>query len=166
MTIKKKVLGALIAMALTAFAVSTAHATTVYNYTGKVLKYGTMPYSASNRITGSVTLAEPLGNNVSASVAPIAFTFTDGKQTISNTTPDKSLLFIKFHFTTDATGQIIDWVVNVEIDNLQSSPGDSISSCGKFPGPEGCEANDTANYNSATSSGYNDTPGIWTKVPQ
>jgi hypothetical protein len=151
-------------IALTAFAISTAHAETLYNYTGNVFDASTTPYSASNRVTGSMTLAQPLKNNVTESVTPVAFTFTDGKQTISNSSPlDPNNTLFKF--TTDATGNVINWAVDVEIVDPRSTPNNHIMTCGIVDRDYApfCTANDRAHTNAPSSTGYNGTPGKWAK---
>jgi hypothetical protein len=85
-------------------------ADTTYTYTGK-------PLNGENTlnggyITGSVTLAAPLGDNFSGMVTPLAFDFTsnaDPSLTLSSSMPgvysDSSFFFI-----TGAKGEIDGWI--------------------------------------------------------
>jgi hypothetical protein len=104
---------------------SSAGASVVYNYTGTDFITVTGLYTTSDSVTGSVTLASPLGANFAISqVIPIGFTFNDGVQTIVD--PSAGLSF-QFFFGTDAAGNINFWQVIVEIDTLSST--DSIRTC-------------------------------------
>ena len=89
-------------------------ADTTYTYTGNSFASFSDPYSSSDFVSGSITLSSPLGNNLSgASLAPIAFSFTDGVNAFTNTTPSVSG---SFHgFDTDASGNITRWNVFVFI---------------------------------------------------
>jgi hypothetical protein len=151
-----------VTVALAALVTSTARAETIYNYTGTVFQYGTMLYVNTKHISGSVTLSQPLGSSVTESVTPIAFSFTDGKQTISDKSsldPNRKL----FKFTTDATGNVTNWAVDVEILQQGRSPNDNISTCGTVDREYAyfCTANDIAN--TIPTNGYNSTPGKWSK---
>jgi hypothetical protein len=85
-----------ILLALTAVAaLSLAHPAslqavpTTYQYTGNPFTVATAPYSTSDFVTGMVTLAGPLAPNMLlTSVLPIAFTFSDGVQTLTNVNVD------------------------------------------------------------------------------
>ena len=77
----------------------------MYTYTGPnfTTVYGS--YTTSDRVTGSITLASPLAPSQIVTMIPIlSFSFTDGVQTITNTTPN--LLEVQDDFTTNASGAI------------------------------------------------------------
>ena len=97
---------------------SPATAAVTYNYVGPNFSAivdsteiaGT--YDTSMRVTASVTLASALGANFNSTVTPLAFSFSDGRQTITNA--DISIAdgdLYDFGFVTDATGLIVEWLV-------------------------------------------------------
>jgi len=91
-----------------------ARADTTYSYTGNPMTDGTSPDVCNGgpcTITGSFTVATPLGDNVPFSysnITPESFSFTDGNQTIAT---GSSVLY--FDFGTDASGDIDAWVIQV-----------------------------------------------------
>src|SRR5215469_7229298 len=87
---------------------------TKYVYTGNPFTFATGPYSTSNFVTAMITLAGPLGANMPLTeVTPIAFTLSDGVQTITNRGPG-FVFFTSFLFATDASGAISMWSAVVE----------------------------------------------------
>jgi len=105
---KSKILG-LLAMGLLA---SPAAMAITYNYVGPLFTYtqnGSAidgAYTTSMRVTASVTLDSELGPSFDNYVSPLAFSLSDGRQTITNANADLSV----FGFTTDATGMIVGWL--------------------------------------------------------
>jgi hypothetical protein len=92
-----------------------ARADTTYTYTGTPMTEGTTPDVCGGgpcTITGSFTVATPLGDNVPFSytntITPESFSFTDGNQTIAT---GSSVLY--FNVGTDASGDIDAWVIQV-----------------------------------------------------
>ncbi len=94
---------------------------TTYTYTGNnfdIITDSTKPsgmtYSTTNSIAGSFTTAAPLQPDFSTftQIFPIAFSFTDGVNTIASTTPNQ---FNVFFVTTDTVGQLTQWVVDLVI---------------------------------------------------
>jgi hypothetical protein len=99
---------------------------TTYVYTGNFFNIVNAPYTTSDRVTATVELASPLPANMSlGSVTPLAFSFSDGVQTITNLTADVTF----FTFQTDAAGEITAWVAQAltnsgqEIDTLFAPAG-------------------------------------------
>ena len=92
-----------------AYPASVQAVPTTYQYTGNPFTFVTgPPYTTSDFVTAMVTLAGPLAPNMPlTSVSPIAFTFSDGVQTLTN-----SNFFMQF--ATGPTGAIIAWNVVVE----------------------------------------------------
>ena len=87
---------------------------TTYQYTGNPFTVATGPYTTSDFVTAMITLAGPLGANMPLTeVTPIAFTLSDGVQTITNNGPG-SVFFTSFLFATDASGAISMWSAVVE----------------------------------------------------
>jgi len=80
---------------------------TTYVYTGNFFTIVVPPYTTSDRVTATVELASPLPANMSlGSVTPLAFSLSDGVQTITNLTAEGSF----FTFQTGAAGEITAWV--------------------------------------------------------
>ncbi len=141
--------------ATAAAALSFAHPASVqavpitYDYTGNTFTNATAPYTTSDKVTVSVTLSMPLGNSFSGSVSPIAFSFSDGVQTITNL----NAIFSQFIFATSPSGAIETW-------NLAASvnPGFNIVTSNE-PGSQVFDG--TAIQNSGHGSNSNN-PGTWT----
>jgi hypothetical protein len=97
------------AAALMVGTASAGMAATVYDYTGQGFAVAIFPYTTSDRISGSLTLSNPLAGNLNSQVVtPTAFSFSDGVQTFdqTNSTP-------VFIFSTDASGNVTQWDVIV-----------------------------------------------------
>jgi MYXO-CTERM domain-containing protein len=89
---------------------SICHANVILTYTGNDFTTFTAPYTGTDKVTASITLAAPLGDNLNgAPVTPLAFSLADGVQTLSDTTDHFSVL--DFAFSTDASGNITQWLV-------------------------------------------------------
>ena len=94
-----------------AYPASVQAVPTTYQYTGNPFTDVSGPYTTSDFVTAMITLAGPLGANMPLTeVSPIAFTLSDGVQTITNIDP---ILFLHLKFATDATGSIRLWQVAV-----------------------------------------------------
>jgi hypothetical protein len=87
----------------------TLHADTVYTYTGNDFDrfdYANTSYSTSDFVSLSFDLAAPLGPNlVTQIVLPTIYTVSDGVETVYPSMVSGSA----FIFSTDASGNIIDW---------------------------------------------------------
>jgi|SRR6516162_2203838 hypothetical protein len=108
-----------IVLALTAVAVlsvvypASVQADTTYTYTGNPFtSVSGPPHTMSDFVSGMLTLAGPLAPNFNGFVTPIAFSFSDGVQTITNLTPGLGQS-LTFHFQTGPIGVISDWNVDV-----------------------------------------------------
>ena len=98
------------AMAFWAFAAGSVEASATYTYTGSPFTNFYFGWSGGTSVTGSMTLSAPLGDNLNlASVTPIAFSFTDGDDTITNLNTNPGTQFL---FSTDSSGAIINWANN------------------------------------------------------
>jgi hypothetical protein len=95
-----------IALSATPF---TLHADTVYTYTGSDFDrfdYANTSYSTSDFVSVSFDLAAPLAPNlVTQLVLPTIYTVSDGVETVFPSMVSGSA----FIFSTDASGDIIDW---------------------------------------------------------
>jgi hypothetical protein len=113
MPLKLKGIGYLTAAFVAAFAlapVDSAHADVVYDYTGTNFVNAHDPFTTSEKVTGTVTFATPLGanlnlQNVLADVT--AFSFTAGPETLTNLTANAA--WTQFLVSTDSAGNITGW---------------------------------------------------------
>jgi hypothetical protein len=113
-------LPALLAIATTVLGAVSAKANVTYEYTGLNFEGISGSCTTSDSVTGSVTFSAPLTDNLSlASVIPASFSFSDGLQTLTNTNPNFTLSL--FQFSTDGTGQITGW--NIELETWTPSLG-------------------------------------------
>jgi hypothetical protein len=100
---------AVMALAVVVLSVTAVQAVpTTYVYTGNpfttVSRGG--PYTTSDSVTAMLMLAGPLAPNMSLTgVTPIAFTLSDGVQTMTNLNSLNSF----FSFATGPTGEITEW---------------------------------------------------------
>jgi hypothetical protein len=82
----------------------------MYTYTGNPFTDVSGPYTTSDRVTATVTLASPFGPNMPLTiVTPLAFSFSDGVQTIT----DLNVLSTSIAFETGQTGVITEWEIQV-----------------------------------------------------
>jgi PEP-CTERM motif len=100
-------------------AAQRVRADVVYTYTGNsfndFLNGGTCPPTCN--VTGSFTVAEPLGPNLSLTlITPLSFTITSGTATLTDGDPDNTFLSVG----TDASGVIDTW--SWEVVGPESSP--------------------------------------------
>src|SRR5262249_5043069 len=92
-----------------AYPASVQAAPITYKYTGNPFTFASGPYTTNDFVTAMITLASPLKANMPLTeVTPIAFTLSDGVQTITNHGPG-FVLFTSFLFATDASGAISMW---------------------------------------------------------
>jgi hypothetical protein len=125
-------------------------ADTRYSYTGNDFTSTTPAlfnaYSTTDSVTGWFSVSSPLGDNFSGTVTPNAFSFTDGVQTLT----DQTFYFIgdSFDLTTDGSGNIVSWDVNLDVFDplgifIESNMGGDVGS------------------DFLDGSGSNTTPGSW-----
>jgi hypothetical protein len=98
-------------VAIAAFGASQARAGVIMTYTGNPFTNVGGVYNTSDRITGTVDLAAPLGANLStANVNPVSFSFNDGVKTET----DQNVNSYQFLFSTDAGGNLTGWYIVVD----------------------------------------------------
>lgn len=145
-----------IAGILLASTFSPARAAIIYTYVGNDFDHLNGSLYTNQHIVGSVTLASPLGQNFSFNpVALLSFSFTDGVQTISDSTPGVS---IAASFGTNNIGQITTWNVQASL-----NANDVIRTC------TGClffgysvDLGAIGDATAVTASGFNLLqPGAW-----
>jgi len=111
MSFEKLARGAVFAQGLALLSSPAAHANVILTYTGNNFTSFDAPYTGNDKVTASITLANPLGDNLNlVSVTPLAFTLMDGVQTFTNASPPVTTTI---EFSTNAMGEITGWVVNV-----------------------------------------------------
>jgi hypothetical protein len=100
-----------------------AFSSAVYTYRGNVFDTvidHTPPagtYTTRMSLTGSFDLASPLLPNLSlVDIAPMSFSFNDGRNTITNLNADLS----QFKVSTDATGNINAWAITLTTGDLST----------------------------------------------
>jgi|SRR6516165_11838595 len=137
---------------------SICHATVMLTYTGNDFTNFTNLYKATDKVTVSITLATPLGDNLNlAPVTPLMFSLNDGVGTIRNTDPPASSLF---EFSTDSSGNITGWDVNA----TEGSPVSFFQITTENATSVGTTDNaEISNTGSGTSTASNtNKPGAWT----
>jgi hypothetical protein len=109
----KLVAGAVLAQGLALLSLSGANANVTLTYTGNDFTNVASPYTRSDMVTATITLSASLGDSLNfETVSPLAFTLNDGVDTLTNT----STLFARdFRFSTDANGNITQWVVGATV---------------------------------------------------
>ena len=140
---------------------SAARADVVYEYSGSNFTSFSGGYTSGDSISGSLVLASALGDNLNlASVNPTSFSFSDGIQTISNTS---NLASTQFWISTNASGDITGWAINLH-EWWSAGNGQHVIAT-DFPSPD---AYDTAGFvanvgwsPSITAAAYAYQPGVW-----
>jgi hypothetical protein len=93
---------------------ASAHAAVNYTYTGADFINAHDPFTTSEHVSGTVTFATPLTANLKlADAFPniTAFSFTAGPETLTNLTYNPS--FSQFQISTDATGTVTGWHIDI-----------------------------------------------------
>jgi MYXO-CTERM domain-containing protein len=109
MKFSRLVFGAVIAQGLALLSSPAAHAHVILTYTGNDFTFFIVPYTSTDKVTASITLANPLGDNLNlAPVTPRVFSLSDGVRTLSEVDPSISGIF---EFSTNAAGMITEWDV-------------------------------------------------------
>jgi MYXO-CTERM domain-containing protein len=166
MNFKDLAIGAALAIGL--LSTPAAHAEVMYFYTGngfttfEPLGSGN-PYNNTDKVTATIVLSNPLGNNFFPSlVTPVAFSLSDGVQTITDTSPSVQTRFL---FATNATGQIVRW--DVEVALATGPQADYIDTVNVDAAPLPAILDkatlyvDGADYSASNQA----NPGMWTAVP-
>jgi hypothetical protein len=84
MKFKKLAASAVIAQVIAMLGLSEAYADVVLTYTGNDFTFFQPPYNGTDRITATITLADPLGNSTNlTAVTPISYSISDGVQTFT-----------------------------------------------------------------------------------
>jgi hypothetical protein len=109
-------LSIIVAAALSAVGAARSSADTIYTYTGNPFTTAFSPYTTNDFISGSFDLATPLGNNFPlTTISPISFSFSDGVQTITSTSPGVQIT--NFQVQTDSSGIPLLWHISILVGN-------------------------------------------------
>ena len=137
---------AAIALAAALAPLASAHAAVNYTYTGADFINAHDPFTTSEHVTGTVTFATPLAANLNlANAFPdiTAFSFTAGPETLTNLTFNPSPSFSQFEISTDATGAVTAWHIEIGLggggdfilnNNWLGSTGDQVTVGANFVG--------------------------------
>jgi|GEM_PF-1358493 len=141
-----------------------------YVYTGEDFNSVMTPYSASDSVTGSITLTSALADNITSfiqqpSATIVGFSFSDGLQTITNANATGSA----FAFKTDANGDITAWQVTAFIGAVSSdsiatvnAPGNlGVFDDGLLSNAEGSNRNLPGSWSLQTTSSATPEPAAW-----
>jgi hypothetical protein len=160
--------GAALALGCMALTIASAGADVIYTYTGNdfatAVNNNPPPppqYTMMDSVSGSFTLPTALGDNLPlTTINPTSFSFTDGVQTITNTTNG---VVPVISVATTLTGSISEWDINIQ-DITSASTGDiesyDIPSGAMDYATNHAAINPSANYAQNTSA-----PGSWTTTP-
>lgn len=124
-TASLRVITAIIAASVACLAVDAAKAEVIYSYTGNYFTHfsaydGDGPatdsaiipgsYDSSMRITGWLSVANPLDVDMSQDVTPLNFSFSDGRNVIGKA---DNPFGAYFNITTDLAGNITSWLISL-----------------------------------------------------
>ena len=99
--------------ALSALGAANANADVMYSYTGNHFTSASSPYTTSDSVNLSFTLASALGASLPLTpVVPLTYTITDGVHTFTNSTVPTPVLQA-FSLGTDATSMISLWDIQI-----------------------------------------------------
>lgn len=148
--------------ALAFSAISSAANAVTYSYTGNTFNSVSAPYTTSDSVTGSITLATPLAANLTSytTVVPTSFSFTSAGETISNTTPGSGS---QFFFKTDSAGDITFWGATVFVGSVSQFSISTINA------PTTFGVFDSIQHGGGTEQGLvSKSPGTWSvaSVPE
>jgi hypothetical protein len=102
------------AAALSAMLPASSRADTIYTYTGNGFTFAISPYTLTDSVSGWIDLSAPLGNSVGPlNITPVAFSFSDGVQTITNNDVISPHFFFD-DIKTNSSGDIVGWDVSVQ----------------------------------------------------
>jgi hypothetical protein len=142
---------------------SPALADTTYTYTGNDFTFVDLDYTTTNAVTGWFTVASPLGDNAAffTPIVPLSYSFSDGNNTLSSPDGFDHPSYIRFNLSTDSSGNIQNWYVEVYSDQydfidtvnaqLVFDQGNILSHFAEGEPAEGSNADDPGTWTSSSS---------------
>jgi hypothetical protein len=127
---------------------------TTYTYTGNDFTYAQAPYTTSDSVTGSFTIATLAPNLVNQSIVPLSYSFSDGVQTLTNSNSVLGVVDI----WTNASGAITGWGIGPT-----GSLGSTVSTA-YAPGVFATEDVGAYPPGSLASADNTNDQGAWTSV--
>ena len=140
-----------ISMALAAASPTTEY---IYSYVGNLFDPGTGSPCTGCALTGSFTVDTPLAANTSATITPVSFSFSDGRNVVNNVNTTGSV----FWLFTNSAGTINAW-------NNEYFAGSVLMFSGTNPpGCIGCTVIDTTSDQTTYFDQIVNLPGKWTET--
>ena len=165
MTLKFLGAGAALAFGCIAMTVASAQADVIYTYTGNhfttVLNNNPAPapqYTTTDSVSGNFTLPTALGDDLPlTTIDPTSFSFTDGVQTLTNSTPG---IVTSFNIATNAAGLPSLWSIDITTILLGTTEDifTDLSTNAHFTADGGSQVNSS----NLANQGRNINPGTWT----
>ena len=126
-------------------------ASTIYEYTGNNYTTYPSPYTDQMSVTATIELAQPLGANLNfVNVSPISFSFYDGVNTL---TDQSNNFFTIFRFTTDGSGNILEWNASIGTDFATQTAGETRFTIGTVNTPSLGQTYDQGYIETCTNTG-------------
>ena len=145
--------------------VPSANALAIYQYSGKPFSNVAGVYTTADFVSGTISLSNPLVANLSgASIAAsiLAYTFSDGHQTLSGVTPTVALV------STNTSGNITAWAIGLGPLGAGGTPicttrGIGAGLCSIVGNSDFAT---TTPASPGSNSGVSLNPGTWALVPE
>jgi hypothetical protein len=141
-----------------AWTIGSARADVIYTYTGNNFTRVVSPYTTSDHVTATLTYATALPANLPlTSEIPIAYSFSDGVQTIN--APIPTLFALLVLVSTDGAGVIRQWQVGAQPTGLD---GPFIGSDNDINANVILDLGALGNLSTQPFAESINSPGIWT----
>lgn len=134
---------ALIVLLLVIPATQVAAQQFIYIWSGPAFASTSGTVSPGSAVTGSFVLQGPIENLPLAEVTPVSFSFSAGPVSIDDTTPLHA--FTTFQIQTDASGEIVDAVIQLVEEGDASAMGGGLFAADVIC-VESCDTNDTGDF--------------------
>jgi PEP-CTERM motif len=137
-----------------------AHADSIYTYTGQDFTSADGKITTNDFISGSITTTNPLGDNLDfVLINPVAFSFSDGVDTIDNA---NASAFDLIQISTNASGAIVDW--HITLSTATGDVANDVMLINGGPNLAGIVPDGDTDTNFAAGSGRNSVSGVFTSA--